>query len=255
MNDETRKLWARLAEEGGAPVEHFDSGTVVDLPEPARRFLTAAIPEGAPLGTAVELEMSGRIKLGIWLPFTARQILRGGVGSVWAATVGGRVIRFVGADSFGLSGGRMQFRFHDRIPVVNAGGPDVDRSAAGRLAGETAAWLPQALTPQAGASWKPIDDHSATVILPGPDGPVDVDLTIDSDGQLTEIDLERWNGSAKPPAYQPFGATIASSLAVDGIHIAGAGTVGWARNTPDQDDAVFFHFQINAARFLESKAE
>lgn len=254
MNDATRQLWARLAEEPGAPVEHFDPGTVDDLPEPARRFLTAAIPDGAPLSTGVELEMTGRIKLGIWLPFTARQILRVGAGSVWAPTVGGRIIRFVGADSFGPSGGHMQFRFHDRIPVINAGGPDVDRSAAGRLAAETAAWLPQALTPQAGAGWKPIGGHSATVVLPGPDGPVDVDLTIDSNGRLTDIDLERWNGSAKPPAYQPFGATITSSFDTDGIRIAGTGSVGWARNTPKQHDAVFFDYRIIAARFLHPEA-
>lgn len=251
MNGATRQLWARLAEEGGGPVERFDPGTVEHLPEPAQRLLTAAIPQGTPLATGVELEMTGRIKLGIWLPFSARQILRAGVGLVWAPVVGGRLIRFVGADSFGPDGGRMQFRLHDRISVVNASGPDVDKSAAGRLAAETAAWLPQALTPQAGATWKPIDHHSATVVLTGPDGPVEVDLTIDADGRVTDIDLLRWNGSRKPPAYERFGGPVTAGYETDGVRLAGSGSVGWARKTPAQDDAVFFHYHIVAARFLD----
>ena len=254
MNKPTEQLWDHLAQREAGPVERFDSATVEDVPPPARRFLTAAIPDGTPLTTGVELEMTGRIKLGIWLPFTARQILRAGVGLVWAPVVGRRLIRFVGADSLGPDGGRMQFRLHNRITVVNAHGHDVDKSAAGRLAAETAAWLPQALTPQAGATWKPINDRSATVVLPGPDGSTDVDLTIDADGRLTNIDLMRWNGSKKPPAYERFGGPVTAGYQTSGVRLAGAGCVGWARGTPDQDNSVFFHYQLTAARFLHSSA-
>jgi len=151
----------------------FDPSTLDGLPAPAQRFLASAIADGAPLPRSVQLEMTGRIKLGVWLPFTARQILVAGQGFVWQPIVGGRIVRFVGADALGPDGARMEFRLHGRIPVVNASGPDTDRSAAGRLAAETVAWLPQALTPQAGASWRPIDDGRATVILTGPGGPVD----------------------------------------------------------------------------------
>lgn len=242
-------LWTALEGSAGV-VECFDRATLSELPEPARRCLIASIPQGAPLATVVELTMTGRIKLGIWLPFTAREILRAGTGFVWAPDVGGRIVRFVGADTLGPDGARMQFRFHDRIPVVSASGAGIDRSAAGRLAVETAAWLPQALTPQAGAIWKPLDRDRATVVLPGPDGPVDVDVTIDEHGHITDVGLQRWNESAKPPRAQPFGGTITSMLDVDGVRIAGAGTVGWGHGTPDQDDGVFFSYRITSARFL-----
>ncbi|MFA9565268.1 MAG: DUF6544 family protein [Acidimicrobiales bacterium] len=53
----------------------------------------------------------------------------------------------------------MEFRLHGLVPVAQASGPDVARSAAGRLAAETVAWVPQALTPQAGA----VDDEHAVV--------------------------------------------------------------------------------------------
>ncbi len=194
--------------------------------------------------------MTGRIRLGFWLPFTARQILRAGVGFVWAPIVGGRVVRFVGADVLAPSGARMEFRFRDRVKVVDSSGPDVERSAAGRLAAETVAWLPQALTPQAGAVWHPGDEQRATVTLAGPIGTVDVDVTVDERGNIADIDLQRWNNSVTPPRYAPFGATITSTFGADGVRIAGGGTVGWARGTAEQADSVFFEYEVFAARFL-----
>ena len=184
------------------------------------------------------------------MPFTARQILRARLGFVWAPVVGGRIIRFVGADVLGPSGARMEFRFHDRVSVVDSSGPDVDRSAAGRLAAETVAWLPHALTPQAGAVWHPRDDRRATVTLAGPAGEVDVDVTVDDRGGITEIDLQRWRDSTTPPGYAPFGATITSTFESDGVRIAGAGAVGWDRGTPQQQRSLFFEYDVIAARFL-----
>lgn len=250
------RLWSALEPSSGAEVDGFDRSTIDGLPEPARRFLVATVPDGSPLATAVELEMTGRIKLGIWLPFRARQIVRSGVGLVWVPDVGGRVLRFVGADTLGPDGARMQFRFHDRIPVVDASGPNTVRSAAGRLAAETVAWLPHALTPQAGATWKALDERRATVTLPGgPTGPTDVDVTIDERGHLTEIRLQRWNDSAEPPRLAPFGGVVSASLDVDGVRIARDGAVGWAQETEaqeleDQEWAVFFRYRITSARFL-----
>lgn len=244
------ETWAVLQDRSRGAEQRFDRSTVVDLPEPAQRFLSRALPDGAPLVSTVQLSMCGHIKLGVWMPFTARQILRAGVGFVWEAVVGGRVVKFVGADSLGPDGARMEFRFHGRIPVVQASGPDVHRSAAGRLAAETAVWLPQALTPQAGALWRAIDGQWATVVLPGPTGPVAVDLAVDAHGDLTEILLQRWRDSAKPPDDAPFGATLTSVLEVDGTRVAGEGSVGWDRETPDEEAGVFFRFELTSVSFL-----
>lgn len=90
----------------------------------------------------------------------------------------------------------MEFRFHGRVPVVRASGPGTERSAAGRLAAETVAWLPHALTPQSGAAWRPLDHDRATVSIAGPSGPIDVDVTVDARGRLVEIELQRWNDAA-----------------------------------------------------------
>ena len=145
----------------------------------------------------------------------------------------------------------MRFALYGRIPIVDACGPDVDRSAAGRLAAETVAWLPQALTPQAGASWTPIDDARATVTIPVPAGTVDVRLSVDADGRLVDISLQRWNDSARPPRDEPFGGTVTSMLDVDGVRIAGTGSVGWGHGTPEHDAGVFFRYRVTTARFLD----
>jgi hypothetical protein len=96
---------------------------------------------------------------------TGQEVITAGEGLVWTPVVGGRLIRFVGADLLTADDARMEFRLHGLIPVVRADGLDVRRSAQGRLAAETAAWLPHALTPQMGARWTPVDDDRAIVTL------------------------------------------------------------------------------------------
>lgn len=250
-------LWHGLRKGGGdpdQPEEPFDPATLGELPEPARRFLTTAVPPRTPLSRVVTLEMTGEIKLGgRWLPFTARQILRAGVGFVWAPTVGGRVIRFTGADALGPDGARIDFRFHGRIPVVRSSGPDIQRSASGRLAAETVAWLPQALTPQAGARWEAVDDTRATVIVDAAGTEVPVEIAVDEQGQIQGLGLKRWKDSAKPPGYAPFGGSVDSTYDhPEGVRIARSGTVGWDWQTPAQSKGEFFRYLITSADFGET---
>lgn len=249
--DTTRATLASKPEAG--PNLTFDPATLDDLPAPARRLLNRALPPGVPLSSAVELTMEGEIKLGgRWLPFTADQILRAGVGFVWAPTVGGRIIGFTGADVLGPNGARIEFRFQGRIPVVRSSGPDIERSAAGRLAAETVAWIPQALTPQAGATWSDSGDEQATVTIDAAGQPIDVHLAVDQEGQLTWLALQRWKDSAKPPEYMAFGGSVQSLHTTDnGVVIARSGVVGWDWGTPKQARGEFFHYTIKSARFLQ----
>ena len=245
------RAWATLA---SAPIVEpggFDPSTLVGLPPPAQRLLRRALPTGTALSSAVELSMEGRIRLGgRWLAFTADQLIRAGVGSVWSPVVGGRLVRFVGADLLTDADARMEFRLLGLLPVVRADGPDVRRSAQGRLAGETAVWLPQALTPQLGARWTPVDDQRAIVTLDAAGHDVDMEVVVDDDGQLRRLGLDRWNSSATPPRFEPFGATIESTFtASNGVRIAGSGTVGWDFGTDAEADGVFFRYRITAATF------
>jgi hypothetical protein len=243
--------WRALATAGCEPTERFDPDSLAGLPSPAQRFLTRALPAGAVLHEVVQIRMVGEIKLaGRWHRFSSRQVLRGGVGFVWAAVVGGRLVRFVGADVFGPLVARMEFRLYGRIPIVRAAGSDVERSASGRLAAETVAWLPQATTPQAGARWTPVDDRRAAVTLPAGGRDVRVEVTVDEAGRLRELVLMRWNDSADPPVESPFGGEVHSlAPADDGVLVAAAGTVGWERGTPEQTDGEFFRYRITDVAF------
>jgi hypothetical protein len=55
----------------------------------------------------------------------------------------------------------MRWRLLGLVPVMAADGPDLSRSAAGRVVGE-AMWVPTALLPRFGVSWSATDDHHLT---------------------------------------------------------------------------------------------
>lgn len=243
--------WATLSAGPVAEPPRFDPGTLAELPRPAQRLLGRALPSGVALSSTVELEMAGEIELGgRWLGFTARQILKAGEGFVWSPVVGGRLIRFVGADLLTADDARMEFRLHGLVPVVRERGPDMRRSAQGRLAAETVVWLPQALTPQLGARWTPVDDERAVVTLAAAGADVDVEVLVDGEGKLRRLGLDRWNGSADPPRSEPFGGSVDSTFtASNDVRIAGGGTVGWGFGTDDEADGVFFRYRITAATF------
>jgi hypothetical protein len=243
--------WTALSDRSPREPAAFDPATLRDLPPPAQRLLGRALPSGIALSETVELSMEGEIELGSrWFPFTAEQILRAGEGFVWSPVVGGRLVRFVGADLVTAHDARMEFRLHGVIPVVRADGPDVRRSAQGRLAAETVAWLPQALTPQLGARWTPVDHERAVVTLRAAGADIDVTVVVDDDGGIRRAGLDRWNGSADPPRLEPFGASVDSIFtASNGVGIAGSGTAGWAFDTDAEADGIFFRYRITAATF------
>lgn len=254
-DDTLKTTWRRLATPAPA-VGTFDPADVDGLPAPARRLLSRALPPGGPLVSTVVLDMVGEIRLRRWMPFRARQVLAAGSGFVWAPHVGRPPLVVTGADSRVDGRGRLDFRLWGRIPVVHAEGPDTDRSTAGRLAAETVVWLPQALTPAMGAAWTALDDTHATVsVAVGTPRPVDVTVTVDRDGRLRELTLQRWGDpDGRPPADHPFGGEMEAEQTFHDVTIVSAGRVGWWWGTPRQDDGVFFRFRITDATFVSTRA-
>lgn len=114
------------------------------LPDPVCRYLRAAIAPGTPLAAAARFRMHGQIKLGRWLPFQAEELLAPHQGFHWAARAAGVVSGF---DRYAGGQGQMRWRLLGLVPVMRADGPDLSRSAAGRVAGE-AMWVPTALLPR-----------------------------------------------------------------------------------------------------------
>jgi hypothetical protein len=195
--------------------------------------------------------MEGQIKVGKWRDFQARQILVAGQGFVWIPSVGGKVHALVGADILGPSEARMEFRLFGILPVIGQSGHDIAKSAAGRLAAETASWLPQAMTPQCGARWRHIDNATAIVTLASREEAVELTVEVDEIGRLQSVRLDRWgNPQSRPFGSYPFGAICDDELVIDGVPISGRGRAAWWWGTPQQAAGEFFQYRLTGAEFI-----
>jgi hypothetical protein len=98
--------------------------------EPVRRLLGYAIREGAPIGRPLRLAMEGRIRVGVWLPFTAQQTIDG-ASFAWRAKVGkGRFAPLQVVDAYAHGTGSTEGRLLGRTRLFGARGADTTRSAA-----------------------------------------------------------------------------------------------------------------------------
>jgi len=92
-----RQEWDRSSAEG-VPPDAFDPAMLVDLPEPARRWLTRAVfPWHADVGVG-KAEDAWRAPLGAWRQFTASQVLAPPDGYIWAATASVLGVPVIGYD-------------------------------------------------------------------------------------------------------------------------------------------------------------
>ena len=142
----------------------------------------------------------------------------------------------------------MQFALAGLVPVVRAAGPDIARSAAGRLAAETAVWAPQALLPASGAIWRPLDENRAVVTRSLDGEATDVTVTVDDDGILRDVHVMRWGDPDGRFGAHPFGGTVTQTAVFNAITIASAGTAGWWFGTDRQAEGEFFRYRIRDAR-------
>ncbi|MGY1643021.1 DUF6544 family protein [Geodermatophilus sp. SYSU D00703] len=242
-----RTEWGRLA---GVPRRpgRFAPELVDGLPEPARRWLSHALPTGTPLWSSVQLRMRGLIKIGTWRSFTARQVLAPPHGFIWAATARVAGLPVTGFDRYGAGSGQMRWRLLGLVPVVSAAGPDVTRSAAGRLAGEGICWLPTAFGAARWADGSAPDTAVATWRIG--DADESVSLRVDPDGALRELWLHRWgNPDGEAFGRYPFGVAIEAERDLGGVTIPSALRAGWWWGTDRQDAGEFFRAEVTDATF------
>jgi hypothetical protein len=224
----------------------FDPSMVVDLPEPARRYLTHVIATGTPLWQSVEVAMVGKIKLGAWRPFTASQVVAPARGYIWAADTRLFGIPVIGYDR--LSGGtaEMRWRLLDLLPVVTAHGPDVARSAAGRLASEIAL-IPTAFP---GATWATDGPDTAVATWGAGENQQRVELHLSPTGRLLDLRIQRWgNPDGEPFGRYPFGVTVEEERTDAGVTTPAVFRAGWWRGTEHQDAGEFFRARITTVIF------
>jgi hypothetical protein len=245
---ELDRVWRGLQPEPAA--ETFDPASVAGLPEPARRYLLRAIAPGTPLARSVVIEMDGRIGLrpgADKLPFRSQLLVAPPGAFVWRATAGAGAMRLSGDDRYVAGRGAMRWFLWHIVPLVRAGGPDVTRSAAGRVALEAASFLPPSLLPQRGARWEPIDEHSARVHLTIGAEQLAPVLFVAPDGRLEALEMRRWDPE-DPPGYVLWrGDHLSGERTFGGYRVATAGHV--MKHVGTARAHSFFDFTVTDMRF------
>lgn len=235
-----------MADHGDAPVLTEDD--LEALPASVRRFFSGAVAVGTPLAAGARLYMRGRIKLGRWVPFRARQLLVPHHGTVWEARVGGVI---TGSDQYVDGTGGMDWKLLGRVPVMRAEGEDVSRSAAERAAGESI-WVPTAVFPGHGGTWSAAGDDLLEVAFDVDGHPVRLLNEVDDRGRLRRSTFSRWGDPDNTGVWRqlPFGVEVGAHRTFDGVTIPSAGRAGWHIGTDRWETGEFFRFELTGYELL-----
>jgi hypothetical protein len=141
----------------------------------------------------------------------------------------------------------MRWRLLRLFPVLTAAGPDITRSARGRMAGEialiptafpTAAWTRSERPDTAVATWQFGDVTESAELL------------VARSGRLAEIRVNRWgNPGGAPFGRYPFGVRVEAERRFGGITIPSVFRAGWWWGTERQHEGEFFRAEITGAVF------
>lgn len=217
------------------------------FPDSARLYLEHAIVLRTRLATSVRLRMHGEIKLQRWLPFKAEQVIRWDRGMIWCASVSLSGIPIRGFDRIMDGIGAMRWKLFGIIPVMTASGPDISRSAAGRLGAELL-WLPSVLCRE-GVSWTALDSLHPHAGLTVQGHRVELDLAVDDRGRLKTVHLQRWgNPDGAQFREVDFGGIVEEEASFGGYTIPSRLRIGWYFGTSRFDtDGEFFRVTVDDA--------
>jgi hypothetical protein len=248
LAEEVRGDWRRLAEPTTDPAP-FTPDLLDGLPEPARRWLAHAIAPGTPLRRVAVLRQHGEIKVGRWQRYEADWLLAPPDGFIWAATtrIGPLFVR--GFDRYTRGSGQTSWRLLGRIPFVSADGPDVTRSALGRLLGELCFVPAAALSPL--VRWEHLDDRRSTACIDAGGRAHRVTLTVADSGRLERVDLPRWGApDGREFREHTFTAVMDGLEATyDGFTIPLGCRAGWWHCSDGCADEEFIRFSLDDAGY------
>ena len=177
--------WAALAARTPWQAPPFAPAMLDGLPEPARRFLAAAIRPGTPVLPVVELRLAGTLA---GSPFGAERRVRGY--AMLAPPFGAALRLYPEPNPLAMSGAliadgmgsRARFWLLGLVPLRAA--PDTH---AGRLLVETVLWCPAALLPGGAAAWEAVDADTVRVSMKVGGALHQVEIGAAGDGRLVSV--------------------------------------------------------------------
>ena len=191
--------------------------------------------------------MHGEIKLGRWFPFVAEQVIRRDRGMLWQATARVHGIPIQGFDALLDGRGETRWKLLGILPIVAGVGPDISRSAAGRMQAESI-WLPSVLCGN-DVSWTAPDAFHATARFDLLGAAAEVSLELEHSGRLDSIKLKRWgNPGGAAFHFADFGGVVEEEHTFAGYTIPTRLRVGWHFGTASfASEGEFFRVTINDA--------
>ena len=245
-----RELRTRLADLP-APGS-FSEAELEGLPDPVRRYFEAAVVQGTPLATSAHLRMVGSIKLGErWAPFRARQIEAPHHGFAWSARAG----LIVGSDRYADGHGAMNWRVLGLVRVMHADGPDISRSAAGRVGAE-AVWVPTALLPRFGVT-SATDPHHVTASYRLDEVDIELHYTLGDDARVRSVVFDRWGDPDNTGTWgkHSFGFEVTGHSTFEGVTIPSSGRAGWFYGTDRWVEGEFFRSEITDCHLVTGTSQ
>lgn len=223
----------------------FSPDMLAGLDEPVRRYFGHAIRDGAALPNGVRMAMSGRIKVGLWLPFTAEQTVDGR-SFTWRARVGlGPLTPLRVTDQYADAVGSTEGHLLGRVTLFHVEDVNTVRAAATRAAIESVVFAPPSVLPGRRVDWRA---ESETVIVARFDLPPErpeVRVRIDNHGAIRTVSAMRWgNAVEKTFQYIPFGGVMHTEARFGDFMLPSSASVGWWFGTPRY--APFFRADITA---------
>ena len=229
--------------------ERFKADSLDLLPAPAQAYLRHALEPGAPLARSADLRMSGTLRVGDddWVPFEARQRICAERGFIWESRIALLShLGVQGADWLLADDAGIEYALAGWWPVLGRRGPEIARSAVGRLMVELV-WLPSALTPQRGAKWSRGDTDRAVVKPSGSATPMTV--VVSDSGRLREASVLRRRVSANgETSLGSYGITVEAEERFDDCRVPSRLVAAWGIGTDDRED--FMRIAVDDIRWL-----
>jgi len=218
------------------PPSRYDERELEGLPAPVQRYFRAALKNGQPVITAVDIEIAGSFNMSPtgeqWKPFTSRQhVTTRRPGFLWDARISmlpGVAVRVV--DSYIAGQGLLHAALQGLFTVAEVRGDgEIARGEFMRWFAESA-WYPTALLPSQGVRWEAVDDHSANATM--------------VDGLLTLTLLFRFNDAGLIGSFraEARGGMVGDKMVMapwegiwsnyqmrDGVELPFTGEVAWMR--------------------------
>lgn len=137
----------------------------------------------------------------------------------------------------------MLWRVAGLVPLVAASGPDVSRSAAGRLAAEVVLTPTSYKHAEWGATHNPESVEGRFRYATGTET---VTVRVDGQGDPVGVSMERWGDPEDSGTFghHSFGGELSEHRDFDGVRIPTSMSVGWWPDSPRWSDGEFFRAVI-----------